>query len=155
MQIRHFFLAAWVSTLFFACSPSPYYAEEHALPDYGWTYSDSLSFAFAINDTTQAYDLFLNLTHSPEFPYSNFYVKIYTRYPEGKQLEQVVSLELAAKSGLWFGRCNRKRCSLSIPLQQNVHFNQTGRYEIALEQYSRQDTLPGIFSVGMSLYERE
>lgn len=134
-----------------ACGPSPYYAEYEHLPSYGWTYADSLAFSFEIRDTAELYTLFLHLEHSPEFPYSNFYVRIHTRYPNGEELMQPVSLELADKTGLWFGRCGRKRCSLSIPLQSKVRFDQKGRYDLVIEQYSRRDTLPGIFALGLSL----
>jgi len=64
-------------------------------------------------------------------------------------------LELAAKSGFWFGRCNSKRCKLSLPLQEQVHFKQTGTYRITLEQYSRKDTLSGIFGLGLELWEKK
>ncbi len=149
-----FFAATAVVLALFGCGEAPYYAELHRLPDAGWTYADSLDFSFVVKDTSKSYDLVLDLVHSPDFPYSNFYVYIYTRYPGGKQLRQAVSLELAAKSGLWFGRCSKKRCSLSIPLQEGIRFGETGRYHLLLEQYSRRDTLPGIFSVGLSLWER-
>ena len=154
--MKQLFFLSWAAIfLLYSCGETPCYDEFHPLPDSGWTYADSIPFSFEVKDTSKAYDLLLRLDHSPDFPYSNFYVQIHTRYPDGKSLKQVLSLELAAKSGLWFGRCNRKRCSLSLPLQEQVHFNQTGTYHITLEQYSRKDTLPGIFGAGLELWERE
>ncbi len=154
MSLQSLYFAAAVVFGLMACGESPYYAELHRLPEYGWTYADSLDFSFAVKDTTKRYDLMLDLEHSPDFPYSNFYVQIHTRYPGGKELKQAVSLELAAKSGLWFGRCNSKRCSLSIPLQAGIRFAEPGTYHLLIEQYSRRDTLPGIFSLALSLWEK-
>jgi len=57
-----------------SCGQSPYYSEYHELPDGGWTYADTIPFSFEVPDTSRTYALFLDLEHSPDFPYSNFYV---------------------------------------------------------------------------------
>lgn len=137
--------------LFTACQPRPVLNEKRTFPDRQWTNADTLDFEVAIQDTTQLYDLFLDVTHSPDFPNQNCYIKIYTRFPDGQRLGKLVSLELADKSGVWFGRCNKRSCRLAVPLQTRAYFNKPGDYLFTIEQYTRMDTLPGIQSLGMRI----
>ena len=143
-------VAVLVAGLFLAsCQPRPVLDEKREFAGQGWSHSDTLDFNVSIPDTTGHYDLFLNMEHSVEFPNQNFYIRIYTRFPDGKRLDKLVSLELADKSGAWFGRCNSNTCRLRIPIQENAYFNQAGDYLFTLEQYSRMDTLPGLSYMGM------
>ena len=137
--------------LFSACQPRPVLNEKKTFPDQQWTYADTLDFEVAIDDTTQLYDLYLDVGHSPDFPNQNCYVKIFTRFPDGQRLDKLISLELADKSGAWFGRCNGKSCRLAIPLQTRAYFNQPGDYLFTIEQYTRMDTLSGVQSMGMRI----
>jgi gliding motility-associated lipoprotein GldH len=139
------------AALFAACQPRPVLDETRSFPEGYWTYADTLDFAVTIPDTTGLYDLFLDLRHSPDFPNQNLYIRIYTRFPDGKRLDKLVSLELADKAGAWFGRCNSSECRLTIPIQSRAFFDQPGPYLFTLEQYSRIDTLPGIRSLGMRI----
>jgi len=137
--------------VFSACQPRPLLNEKRTFPDKQWANADSLDFELSIEDTTQYYDLFLEVAHSPDFSNQNCYIKIFTLFPDGQRFDKLVSLELADKSGTWFGRCNKNNCKLSIPLQQGAYFNQLGDYLFTLEQYTRKDPLPGIHSMGMRI----
>lgn len=134
--------------LLLSCQPRPVLNEKRVFEDQQWSNADTLDFQVSIADTTLHYDLFLDLKHNSEFSNQNFYIRIYTRFPDGNRLDRLVSLELADKSGAWFGRCNKKACRLRIPIQENAWFNQPGDYLFTLEQYSRMDPLPGVRQLG-------
>lgn len=137
--------------LFVSCQPKAVLDEKKTFPEGQWLHADTLDFGVDIADTLGKYDLFLDLEHSPDFPNQNLYIKIYTRFPDGQRPGKLVSLELADKSGAWFGRCNNKRCRLTIPIQERAFFDNPGPYVFTLEQYTRLDPLPGINSVGMRI----
>lgn len=136
-----------------SCGPNFVYDTEIEIPDTGWTYQDSLSAQFTIEDSLTIYNLHLLLTHNERFPYQNFYVQVHTQFPDGQRLTEVLSLELASKTGQWLGACSGETCELDIPIQQGAYFNQIGDYEITIEQYSRSNPLPGITTVGFALEE--
>lgn len=141
-----------LAVVFFAsCQPKAVLDEKKTFPEGQWTHADTLDFEMVMEDTVGKYDLFLDLEHSPEFANQNLYVKIYTRFPGGQRLGKLVSLELADKSGAWYGRCNKERCRLTIPIQERAFFDAPGSYLFTIEQFTRLDPLPGVSSVGMRI----
>ncbi|MEO0733012.1 MAG: gliding motility lipoprotein GldH [Bacteroidota bacterium] len=138
-----------------ACGPATLYEAEHALPDKGWTYGDVTAFTFTVTDTTQAYDLFLNVTHQPDFAYQNFYVLLYASLPSGTVDTQRVSLQLAGDFGSWLGDCGSSGCTLEIPILENVTYRVAGEYGLRVEQFSRDNPLAGVNAVGMIVQERQ
>lgn len=139
------------TVIFIACEPGPLLNKKVGFADRQWSHADTLDFEVVVKDTAVLYDLFIDMEHSPEFPSQNLYIRIYTRFPDGNRLGKLVSLELADKSGAWFGRCNNDRCRLTIPIQEKAYFNMPGSYVFTLEQYTRMDPLPGVKSLGMRI----
>lgn len=137
-----------------ACGHRTVYSEHHALPESGWTYADSLNFSVEIVDTLRLYDLIIDLVHQKDYPFQNLYTRIHTTFPDGKRLTQVLSLELAGKTGKWEGRCSGSRCRLSLPIQKKAYFNQSGNYAFTIEQYMRVDSLKGIQSLGLRVTDQ-
>lgn len=153
--MRFFCLLLPLLLLLTACGPSYSYRETKEIPSAGWAYADSLRYTFTVEDSLQLYDLHLLLDHSPDFPYQNFYVRIATVFPEGERTSEQLSLQLAETTGYWLGECGGSSCTLDIPLQQGAYFSQPGSYEVVIGQYSRRDTLPGVYSVTLALEERD
>lgn len=116
-----------------------------------WTYADSLLYTFPVKDTSKIYNILLDISHAKNYAFQNIYLKIHTRFPSGKRLQNQVNIDLAEPSGKWTGDCGRNSCELEIPIQQDAYFNETGNYTITIEQYLRKDTLSGIEAVGVLL----
>jgi gliding motility-associated lipoprotein GldH len=134
-----------LSILFFtACGPDIIFEKTDELPEAGWDYDQSLSYEFEVKDTSQLYRLELLVKHAVDFPRQNMYVKLYTTFPDGRELEEMVSLELANKAGVWFGDCGKEWCDLIIPIQLEAYFDQPGPYQLRVEQYTRMNPLEGI-----------
>lgn len=148
-------LFALLLTLLTACGPSYVYEAAHpiASPE-GWAYNEVINFEFPVTDTNQLYDLHLLVDHSVDFGFQNTYVNIKTFFPNGEELEEQVSLQLADKFGQWYGDCNSTKCSLDIPIQQNAFFNAPGNYRIEISQFSRNNPLPGIQQLTFALEEK-
>ena len=128
-----------------------YYEESYSFKNRVWQYDDPRSFSFDIVDTSQVYDLILTVDHSDQFPYQNLYVKTSTRFPSDTIIEQSLSLEMANEAGFWFGECKGPNCRLSIPIQSQVHFVESGSYTLELEQYTRTDSLIGMKAIGLKV----
>jgi gliding motility-associated lipoprotein GldH len=148
--IRSLFLLL-LSFSIFSCGKNYQYQKKYELEGEKWTYADSLEFAFDIQDTTNIYNLYLEIEHSTSYAFQNLYTSIHTIFPSGERLDEKLSLEMANKAGGWYGECGRDYCTLTIPIQKNAYFNQEGRYTILLEQYMRQDTIPGIRRIAFML----
>ena len=148
--MRYLLLSFFLCTLF-ACGPDYLYEAERPLTDATWTYADSLRFDFEIEETDRVYDLFLDVTHSPDYAYQNLYTRLFTDFPNGQRLDQTLSLELADKTGRWNGDCGGTRCTVRIPLQERAYFPLPGTYALTVHQYMRKEALPGIEAVGLAV----
>lgn len=150
IRFRLFFSFLLLSVLL-SCGKNYQYQKKYELEGERWMYADSLEFSFDIQDTTNIYNLYLQLDHSTDYSFQNLYTNIHTTFPSGVRLDEKLSLELANRAGVWLGKCNQNHCTLTIPIQQNAYFNQQGRHRIMLEQYMRQDSIPGIRSIAFML----
>lgn len=129
------------------------FEHDYTVQNATWRYGDTLDFGFDIADTTRLYDIVLNIDHSVDFPMQNMYTRVYTQFPNGQRLAQVVSIDLADNTGKWLGKASGKTVTLSLPIQTKAYFNQTGRYKITFEQYSRTESLTGVSEIGLSVVD--
>lgn len=132
-----------------ACTKEYMFKEYKDIDPTGWAYEKPVSFEFEIKDTSKVYELILDVAHADTFAFENAYVKISTEFPNGTKTEQQLSLELAAKNGIWNGKCSSGECQVLINLQQSVVFAQLGKYKVIFEQYGRNPVLKGISKLGL------
>src|SRR5690606_15264738 len=121
-----------------------------AWPDHQWLAGDAKSMDIAVYDTAQLFRLDLDLRHNTDYPFQNFYIRTVTRYPSGREVTSVTSLELADAGGQWAGDCTRQSCTLSLPLQERFTFPEPGTYTWTIEPYMRMDTVAGIRSLAIA-----
>ena len=136
---------------FYACADGYLYEAEKKIANEKWAYADTLDFVVPVADTTQLYNLYIAFTHADTFSSQNVYVKLYTRFPDGKRVQRIRSFDLFDAQGNPNGDCSGKKCETKILLQDRLYFNQLGDYQITLEQFSRENPLGGIQSVGIML----
>ena len=123
------------------------YNEEKVLENEIWAYSNPLSFEFMIEDTTEKYNVFLELKHREDFGTANAYAKLFVKFPDGKEREQQVSFELADSKGEWYGKCSGGSCVNRLSFMPDAVFEQAGNYQIRFQQYTRKDSLEGLQSL--------
>ncbi len=150
-SICHFTLLLWTIGGLSSCGPNYTWYQRHPIAPEGWAWEDTLHFTFSITDTTQVYDMWLELDHRPDYAYQNLYVKIHTSFPDGTHQSDLLSIEMADKQGRWQGQCQGNWCQLRIPIQQHIFFPQQGTYHVYIEQYMRKNPLSGITQIGMGL----
>lgn len=148
-MLQKLLIASVVTLLLASCSQDLVYEKTLDIPSDAWRYEDTLKFEFDIADTTKLYALSLDVAHAGDYGFQNLYVQFHTVFPSGKTETKLVSLELAAPTGVWNGSCSGNECRVRIPLQAKARFKETGRYTLAIEQYMRQNSLPGINSMSL------
>lgn len=130
--------------LFFATACSTIYDETQVLDQQTWKQGHVVEFEFDIQDTTQLYDVYLEVGHTTAYSYQNIYCWITTTMPDGTERSEQHSLELANAKGYWLGDCSGESCQRRIPFIIQAAFPYTGRYRIQFKQHSRQASLPAI-----------
>lgn len=136
---------------FQSCQQSFMYEKDISLPENVWNYDNKIEFDFEIPSTEELYNLYLDIEHGTDFKSQNMYVKFYTKSPSGKIVADVVSLEMAEKSGVWLGKCSSEACNLSIPIRSNIFFEENGDYKLTLEQFTRDADLKFVNSIGLKI----
>lgn len=135
------------------CGPTVVYEQSFEVEESGWAYPDSLHYSFDIPSTENQYDLLISIGHRETFPYENFYVNIYTDLPNGRRTKERLNLDLAGDYGIWNGDCSGGYCQVDVTILRKTRFQESGRYGITLEQFSRDNPLVDIDEVGIKLVE--
>lgn len=136
-----------------ACKNDVIFTSTHVMPNSKWTYADSLVFDFEIKDTSKVYALDLNVTHQDTFPYENLYIKVHSKYPNGIQKSDILSLEFADGSGQWMGKSSGSGYLAPIAFQPKAIFKIPGLYHMAIYQNSRKDTVGGIEKIELVIHQ--
>ncbi|MFD2785380.1 gliding motility lipoprotein GldH [Hymenobacter rubripertinctus] len=139
-----------------ACDPAEVYEKNTDLTSpagdpYVWAVQEKPAFEFEIPDTTQAYDVYLNVRNVADYGYYNLYVRATLTGPDNRVLSRklhemtLMDPKTGEPRGDGSGDIFDHRF-LALPGQQ---FPVAGTYKVVLEQYMRQDQLRGIMAVGV------
>jgi len=136
-----------------ACEQGVYFEQSFLIPEGQWNYEEVAQFDFVVDSPETYFDLVLEVEHSPEYTYENTYVKIHTLFPDGEEVTDEVSLQLADGLDQWEGQCNSSSCNVTILLQEKVRFADAGKHQIRIEQYNRENPLTGIHQLRLKIIE--
>lgn len=153
MRNHHLFIIFLMSIclLFSACDDNRVYEKNVAIDNQEWFYDDAKSFEVEVTDTTQLYNLMVNIRHSNFYEWSNLWVVVETQSPDSTKMETKVNLPLAEATGKWYGNCSGDICTASVPIQESAKFPKTGIYTFTISQHMRVDPLPNIMDVGLRI----
>lgn len=129
------------------------YERVHELPESTWWYGNDLDFDFTLADTSSRYRILMYLEYDTDYRWQNLYTRAVTTMPDGLEVTDDVSLELASKTGAWYGDCNSEVCELNIPLQDRVKTRDAGLYHIQFKQHMRSEAVRGIRAIGLKVVE--
>ncbi|OWP62940.1 gliding motility lipoprotein GldH [Hymenobacter amundsenii] len=145
-----------------ACDPAEVYEKNIDLTSpagdpYVWAVQNKPTFEFDITDTTQPYDVYLNIRNAMDYGYYNLYARVTLTDPDGKiisrKLHEMTLMD--PKTGEPRGSGSGDIFDHRILALPNQSFTQPGTYKIVLEQYMRQDQLRGIMAVGVRVARHE
>lgn len=125
------------------------------IPEASWSYDNKPAFEAAISDTVAQYNLYVNLRHTNNYPYSNMWLIIYTTLPSGKKMERRTELPLADKQGKWYGKDSGSIISQQVLIQSNAIMPEVGTYRFEFEQNMRTNPLTDVLSVGFAIEKAE
>lgn len=130
-----------------ACNSDVLLSERWEWKELAWAVGDTKQVTLEAVDTTTVYRMDLTIEHTDTYAWQNLYVRTLTRFPSGKEVTSVTSLELSQPGGVWAGDCGGSTCRITLPLQQRFTFPETGTFTWSIEPYMRTDTVAGIQSL--------
>ncbi|MBU0764488.1 MAG: gliding motility lipoprotein GldH [Bacteroidetes bacterium] len=120
-----------------------------------WKVENRPGFEVKISDTISSYDIFINLIHTDQYPYSNIWLFTTIISPNGMYVNDTIERFLADTRGRWIGATCGHTIIHELPYKWNVRFPKQGKYTFIFEQAMRQPELPGIKEVGIKIRKTE
>ncbi|WP_324676016.1 gliding motility lipoprotein GldH [Hymenobacter sp. GOD-10R] len=150
-KLIHLWLALGMVLGLAACDPNRVFEKNTDLDNNRWVVQVKPTFEFEIPDTTQRYDIYINIRNTLSYGYYNLYVKHTLTGPDNKRISQLLHqmLLMDPQTGEPRGSGTGDIFDHQFLALPNQHFRHPGTYKIVLEQYMRQDQLPDIMSVGI------
>jgi len=134
-----------------ACDPGRVLDQNIAVSEQGWDKNEKATFEVYIGDTLATYRFFVNLRNTVDYRYSNFYLFLNTRFPNGNITRDTIECMLADPAGAWLGRGNGQIRENQILLNPSLKFPLKGTYHFEVEQAMRDDVLKGITDIGIRI----
>ncbi|GAB3268506.1 hypothetical protein GCM10027347_38000 [Larkinella harenae] len=139
--------------LLVSCDEKAVYKGIDDIKDGTWYINNAPEFTFEIEDTTITYSIYYNIRNSVSYPYYNLYIRRYLLDDGDKTLESKLDelTLLDPKTGKPYGDGLGDLFDHRISMLKNYRFPRRGKYTIRLRQYMRQNPLPAIHSVGVTV----
>lgn len=145
-----------LTSLLGGCTGNVVFQEDAAIPDGRWASSFKPEFAFEVTDTLGKHDVFIDVRHTGDYAYSDLYLFVDLTGPGGRTQRDTVECILADPTGRWLGKgtgfifASRTRHA-KVLYRLGNRFPASGRYTVRIEQAMRDDPLPGVIDVGVSV----
>jgi gliding motility-associated lipoprotein GldH len=133
------------------------YGDYKELSD-GWDKEEAVLFDFPAPDSTQTYDMYINLRNNEDYPFSNLFLIVNLNFPNGKVVADTLEYEIAKANGEWLGQGFSSVKESKLFYKEDFVFPELGNYEIAIQHAMRKNgnvegvtTLEGITDVGIRI----
>lgn len=143
------YLIACLTLWLFSCDTSRVYDKNLQIAEKGWHYDEPLTFTVSIQDTTESYNLFINVRHTDMYAYNNLLMQLRTIFPDSTQQNDNLNVVLSENSGKWTGSCVDNVCYNSVLIRPAFTFPQSGTYTFILTQDMRVNPVTEIMDVGV------
>ena len=138
-----------VLLLAFASCTSSNFNMRAVIPEAEWDQNYRVAFDVPIDDTVNGYVFGIGLRHLENYRYSNLFVFLHTRMPNGNVTHDTIECTLATPEGRWIGKSSGSMRDLIVPLNGNLRFPLSGTYHFEIEQAMREPMLKGISDIGI------
>jgi gliding motility-associated lipoprotein GldH len=123
-----------------------------------WHRDSIVTFEYEVKDTTEHYDLFLNLRANDQYPFSNIFLIASIESPAQKVKTDTLEYLMAAPDGKILGNGFSDIKESKLWYKDNYRFTEMGVHTIRVEQALRKrneieglDELDGIIDVGFRI----
>jgi len=134
-----------------SCDSKRVYEENQVVPEQLWNSKNKMVFGVDVTDTLMPCNVYVNVRNASDYPFSNLYMFLETRYPNGTYSKDTLECILADETGKWLGSGSGDIWDNQILFKKNVKFKKAGKYFFSLEQAMRLQNLPQILDVGIRI----
>ncbi|MGD9976476.1 MAG: gliding motility lipoprotein GldH [Bacteroidales bacterium] len=143
------------ASVFLSCDRNAVFDQSVTIPHEKWNADSLAAFTVPVTDTVSAYNLYVNLRNTTDYPFQNLYLFIDIYAPNGASLRDTFECYLADDRGKWLGRGSGRVYDNRFLYRQGVKFSSGGDYRVEIQQAMRVQELKGLMNVGLRLERRE
>jgi gliding motility-associated lipoprotein GldH len=121
------------------------------IPDNTWEAEKAAVFDFMIKDSSQVFNLFIEIGNTNDYRYSNLWLLVKTSVKEGDIAYDTLEYFLADERGKWLGAKNGNVFLNNFVYKNGVRFPRQGKYSVEIIQLMRDEKLKGINKVGFKI----
>lgn len=151
--MKYLIFLASLNLILFSCNNKEVYITELNCGNEQWDMKNPLKAQFMIDDTTKLYDIGISLTHTDKYPFQNIYLRIVDDFT-GKSIVDTININLSNEYGKWIGKGTNEK-KIQTLLRKSFKFNKNGKYNIKIEQFTRNSILKDIRKIEFSVLESE
>ena len=134
-----------------SCNSSYVFEENKKIDNNDWNKQEPLVFLANITDTIHPHNVYINIRNAGLYPFSNLFLFINTRMPQGQIFRDTIEIMLQSPDGKWLGDGLGDIWDNRILFKPHVRFPQAGEYRFELFQAMRVSPLPGIMDAGIRI----
>lgn len=146
---------AVAAVLLAGCGEEVVYQADVPVPEGAWDRGFKPEFSFDIADTVRQHDVYIDIRHTGDYPFSDLFLFVDLKGPGGRAMRDTVECLLADPTGRWYGKGTgflfADRHDAKVLYKLHNRFPAIGRYSMRLEQAMRTEQLPGVIDVGVSV----
>jgi gliding motility-associated lipoprotein GldH len=154
-KIIHSFIVVLVLVLLSSCNSNTVFSKYETFAENEWAAKNKVTFKIPVTDSVNLHNIYFMVRHAESYPYSNLFLFVSTKYPDGKVLSDTMELVLANQKGQWLGEGAGDLYDYKVAVKKNIRFAQKGNYEFSFEQGMRVDPLPLIMDLGIEIEKSE
>jgi gliding motility-associated lipoprotein GldH len=136
----------------FSCDSPRVYETNKDFEDGQWPQRDTAKFVFTITDTTQVYNVLVNVRNTLDYETARLYLNYTLTDSAGQSMRKrlLENMLFDRKTGEPFGKSGLGNIyDHQIPVEARMKFQYAGKYEVRLTHMMRVDSLQEILSVGV------
>lgn len=150
--VFNLFIFSFLLLTIVSCDDSVVYKAYEDIPDGMWYLKNKPQFKIEIKDSTQAYNIYYVLRNALQYPYYNLYLNREIVSPDGSKSNVMQEIFLSNEiTGRPYGNGLGDLFDHKILSLKNHKFEHAGTYTFTLSQSMRQNPLPFVLSVGISV----
>ncbi|MCR1023204.1 gliding motility lipoprotein GldH [Cellulophaga baltica] len=145
-----------------SCDTTTVSSEYKSTPNGNWDKDDIKEFQITELDSTQHYDIFINLRNDEKYAYSNIFLIAELEYPNGASVKDTLEYEMTLPDGQWLGKGSGSIKESKLWYKENIVLPFKGVYNLKIAHAMRKNgrvegivDLEGITDVGYKIEKHQ
>lgn len=133
-----------------SCGDQAYFNEAYSFEDNIWSEKDTAHFEINVNDTIQPFNFIMTLRTSTQYQYSNIWVYVISKAPDGTRSKVAQRIPLARPDGSWIGRVSGTIVESKLKFDSKP-FPIKGKYIFDIVNATQQSELEEVLDISLKV----